>query len=77
MTRVAGWVQEIVEDVMGGAPLAIGDIVTHPDGRRVKIVDGQYWGTHGLSNHWSWREVQADGSLSEKKESGYGWRKDV
>jgi hypothetical protein len=59
---------------MGGAPFAIGDRVKHPSGRTVEITGGQYWGTHGLSNFWDWREVLPDGSLSTKKECGYGWR---
>ena len=41
-------------------------------GRPVKIVSGQYWGTYGLSNHWSWRTVLPDGSLHKNKCSGYG-----
>jgi hypothetical protein len=53
--------------------LAIGKVVRHPDGRMVKVIGGQYWGTHGLSNFWYWREVKEDGSLSEREESGYGW----
>lgn len=63
----------ITEEVLGGTPFAIGDIVVHPSGRNVKIVSGQYWGTHGLSNFWYWREVLKDGTLG-KEESGYGWR---
>lgn len=72
MTRVAGWVREMVEEVMGGAPFAIGDEVRSPDGRRVRIVNGQYWGEYGLSNFWYWREVLPDGTLGPE-EHGYGW----
>jgi hypothetical protein len=53
--------------------MKIGEITTHPDGRKVKIISGQYWGTYGLSNFWYWREVLQDGTLSEKIEHGYGW----
>lgn len=70
---VAAWVKGMTEDVLGGAPFKIGDTVTHPDGRQVKIVGGQYWGEHGLSNFWDWQEVLSDGKLG-KKECGYGWR---
>lgn len=56
--------------------LAVGKTVKHPDGRTVKIVGGQYWGTHGLSNFWTWKEVRADGSLGPR-ESGYGWSTDA
>lgn len=72
MTRVADWVRALTEEVMGASPFAVGDTVTHPDGRTVRIVGGQYWGTYGLSNHWYWQEVLSDGSLGPK-ENGYGW----
>ena len=58
MTRVAGWVQRLTEDVLGGAPVAIGKRYTHPEHGVIEIVSGQYWGTHGLSNHWRWRVVE-------------------
>ena len=66
------WVKEIVEEEMP-CSLEIGKVVKHPDGRAVKIMAGQYWGTHGLSNFWYWREVLPDGTLSAKEEHGYGW----
>lgn len=71
---VEDWIIELVEEVLGPSPFAVGDTVRHPTGRMVKIVSGQYWGTHGLSNHWHWREVLSDGTLSETEEHGYGWR---
>ncbi len=52
--------------------LRVGDVVTHPDGRTVKITGGQYMGKHGLSNFWHWHEVKGS-VLSEKEECGYGW----
>lgn len=70
---VAEWVKEMTESVMGGPPFKIGDIVKHPDGRMVKIVDGQYWGEHGLSNHWYWRPVDKNGKFCGPEECGYGW----
>ena len=73
MTRVAPFVREIVEKYIGPAPFAVGDRVKHPDGRLVEITDGQYWGEHGLSNWWGWRAVLKNGSLSKRRESGYGW----
>ncbi len=69
---VAAWVKNMTEEVLGGAPFKIGDVVKHPDGRTVKIVGGQYWGEHGLSNFWDWQEVLSNGKLG-KKECGYGW----
>jgi hypothetical protein len=65
--------REIIEKVIGGPPFKIGDDVRHPSGRTVRITGGQYMGTYGLSNHWTWREVMLDGSLG-KEEHGYGWR---
>ncbi len=70
---VESWVKELVDGVSGGAPFKIGDIVTHPSGRKVMITGGQYWGEHGISNFWNWREVLPSGKLG-KPESGYGWQ---
>lgn len=72
-THVSPWVQDLTESVTGGSPFEIGDVVQHPSGRTVKIIAGKYWGTYGLSNHWSWREVLADGKFGPE-ENGYGWR---
>lgn len=73
MTRVSIAVRRLTESVIGGPPFKIGDTVSHPDGRTVRITNGQYWGTHGLSNFWYWREVLPGGALSETLEHGYGW----
>ena len=56
--------------------LYVGLVTKHPDGRTVKIVEGQFYGRYGLSNFWCWREVLPDGSLSEKLEHGYGWARE-
>lgn len=69
---VAPWVKQMTEEVLGGPPFKIGDVVKHPSGRMVKITSGAYWGEHGLSNHWFWKEVLPDGKLGEE-EYGYGW----
>lgn len=54
----------------------IGDIVSHRDGRQVRILDGTYWVGDGalrrLSNFWSWHPVDADGQEAGAPESGYG-----
>lgn len=70
---VQNWIKEMTEDVLGKSKLAIGKRLPHPDGRIVEVTQGQYWGEHGLSNFWYWREVMPDGSLSKKEEHGYGW----
>jgi hypothetical protein len=72
-TKVPDWARAMTEEVFGPAPFAVGDLVWHPDGRRVRIIDGQYWGLHGLSNHWTWRPVFPDGTMGPP-ESGHGWR---
>jgi hypothetical protein len=55
---VASW----VKDIVGPSPIKIGQTVMR-DGRMVKIIAGRYWGEHGISNWWEWREIRADGSL--------------
>lgn len=69
---VADWAKDLVADVVGKAPFKIGDIVKHPSGRTVKIIEGQYWGERGLSNFWYWKEVHPNGILGPV-EHGYGW----
>lgn len=68
------WVRDITDEAFkcSSKDWKKGDRVKHPDGREVEIVDGQYWGTYGLSNHWYWCEVKEDGTLGNK-ENGYGW----
>jgi len=50
-----------------------GMVTKHPDGRTIKVVGGSFWGKYGLSNHFDWREVMPDGTLSDTLEYGYGW----
>lgn len=69
---VSRFVKDLVKKTVGESKMKVGKIVRHPDGRTVKIVGGKYWGTYGLSNHWTWREVRSDGSLGPQ-EDGYGW----
>mgnify|MGYP007061003790 CR=1 FL=1 len=71
---VERWVRELAEDVVGGAPFSVGDVVEHPEDGRVKIISGQYWGVHGLSNHWTWVPVDDEGNPTGEPRSGYGWR---
>ena len=67
------WARNLTEEVLGGPPFVIGDVVKHPNGRMVKITGGSYWGHRGLSNYWYWREVLENGELGPTI-SGYGWR---
>lgn len=70
MTRVAPWVQDIVNSVISPPEYDVGDTV-QIKGKPCLITDGQYWGEHGLSNHWSWREEKPDGTLGRTRH-GYG-----
>jgi len=70
---VANWVKNLTEKCVGRSSLKVGAIVMHPDGYKVKIISGQFWGEYGLSNTWTWRRVLKNGKLSKKEESGYGW----
>lgn len=70
---VASWVKDMCEEVLGKTKMRIGKTVIHPDGRRVKITSGRYWGEFGVSNFWYWREVLPGGKLADKEEHGYGW----
>lgn len=72
MTHVSFLVQKLVEDTFGPNELHRGLECLHKDGRRVKITSGRYWGAHGVSNFWYWREVMPDGTLSDDEEHGYG-----
>ena len=66
-------IKDMVEKVYGNH-LEIGMITIEPNtGDKVKIVDGQFWGTHGLSNFWYWQNVNEDGSLDPEIKHGYGW----
>lgn len=67
------WVKDLCENTFGKSSMKVGKIIQHPDGYKVKVIDGQYWGTHGLSNFWYWQRVLPDGKLSKKVEHGYGW----
>lgn len=62
MTRVAPWVQEMTESVLGGSPVEIGRRYLHPADGPIEIVSGQYWGDYGISNHWRWK-VLATGEI--------------
>lgn len=52
--------------------MKVGAIIEHPEGYKVKVIDGAYLRNGRVSNFWSWRRVNDDGSLG-KVESGYGW----
>lgn len=55
---VADWVRQMTEEVIGGSPVQIGKRYVHPSDGVIEITSGQYWGSHGLSNHWYWTVVE-------------------
>lgn len=63
---------EMIEELKKEQRFDIGDLMRHEDGRKVRVVAGQYWGTYGLSNHWTFREILQDGDLGPE-EHGYGY----
>ena len=42
------------------------------DGREVIIVDGEYMSNGRISNFWYFREILPNGTMSPKREHGYG-----
>lgn len=64
---VADWVKQMTEEVIGGSPVHIGGRYMHPEDGLIEITSGQYWGTHGLSNHWRWTVVETG-----ETHAGYG-----
>lgn len=63
---------EIIEELKKEQRFDVGDRMRHEDNRIVEVVRGQYWGEHGLSNHWTYREILPDGGLGPE-EHGYGY----
>lgn len=74
MPKVPTWVKELVEEVDGGCPIAIGQR-WKINGKICQIVGGQYWGEYGVSNFWYWKTVNEDGSLGAEN-CGYGRHQD-
>lgn len=64
----------IKQKLASHSKMRVGKTMKHPDGRKVKIIEGQYLDpVYGrVSNFWSWREVKKNGKLG-KIENGYGW----
>lgn len=58
--------QAFTESILGPSPVEIGKRYMHPRDGLIEITSGQYWGTHGLSNHWHW-------TIVETGEAGHGY----
>lgn len=67
-------VKKINQKLADKSVMRIGRTVMHPDGYKVKIIDGCFLDpVYGrVSNVWTWRKVKPDGSLG-RSVSGYGW----
>ena len=57
--------------IKGGDYMNIGDVCIHKGKDYVYITAGLYMGTHGISNHWTFRYINDDGTLSEDTGSDY------
>jgi len=72
--------RELTKELFGNALHVGGYFVYDPEGKAreqgkpIRIIRGYFLDhVHGrLSNHWTWRFVRPDGSLSRKTGSGYG-----
>lgn len=64
---VEQWVKDLTDKVVGPNTIKVGNYYEHPADGLIFIESGQYWGQHGLSNHWRWSVV----ATGEKK-YGYG-----
>lgn len=66
--------RRINQGLAAQSSMRVGKVITHPDGYKVKVVDGQFLDpVYGrVSNFWTWRRVLKGGKLG-KPESGYGW----
>lgn len=74
MENLHGFARLVNEAAAMRSHMKIGEVVQHPDGYPVKIVDGMYLDPiYGrVTNWWSWRRVNPDGTLGETQR-GYGW----
>lgn len=64
--RIEPWVQNIIGDYWAPS-LRVGETYVHPEDGVIKIVSGEFWGNHGVSNFWYW-DVVATG----ERKHGYG-----
>jgi len=46
------------------------------NGKPSIITHGSYMGTRGISDHWTWKEIKADGSLGREK-GGYSHQMEI
>lgn len=69
-------VDEMKRELFPEPAYAVGRIVGHIDGYKVRIVAGMYWDGEGperrLSNHWTWHRVNADEERTGPDVGGYG-----
>ncbi|MCK9187220.1 MAG: hypothetical protein PHS16_00665 [Candidatus Colwellbacteria bacterium] len=70
--RIREECRELTRKILGGPRLEVGQAVTHPSGRKVKITRGNDCCNGRVSNFFYWREILSDGELGPE-ECGYGW----
>ncbi len=63
---LAGLAKQINQEFAAKSSMRVGEILRHPDGRLVEVLDGAYLGK------WTWAPLLEDGTLGPE-ESGYGW----
>lgn len=57
-------------DVLNGSELDIGMVFNYK-GKPHVITSGKYMGTHGISNHWYFRQILKTGKLSKVDKYDY------
>ncbi len=59
------------EVVLGVPDYDVGSIVMI-DGKKAKIISGQFFSNGRVSNHWTWKFYTKSGKLSRTQNHGYG-----
>lgn len=59
-------------ELEANSKMKVGADIKHPDGYTVRVISGQFLSNGRVSNWWTWRRVNYDGSFGPET-SGYGW----
>lgn len=57
--------EQIAHDIIGPSPIEVGKRYLHPEHGLVEVIEGDWTVNGRLSNFWTWRPVQEDGTLGE------------
>ena len=71
LKRVAVLAKKIGGEPVFSSEWQIGDVYRDEKGSLIYLTGGSYMGAYGVSNHWTWRIVNKDGTLGNI-ETGYG-----